>query len=171
MLEQLDQINGVTTSSANHSGGIIRISVADDALRADVAKKAHLVLAANDAKPSRLSGDKSIKALTQETWRGIDRINELSAIEFRTIIIDRLKMFAKNEKMSQEVTDQLIKIAKNSWEAQAKSIDIKVPPHKTGWTKHCRSVADAFIEEAKPLLSDAQVRDLKAAVRNEMVEP
>jgi len=36
------------------------------------------------------------------------------------------------------------------------------------WDGHCRSVALAFVDKAKPLLTERQLEDLKAAIKSEL---
>lgn len=168
MLEQLDELDGVQASAANHSGTIVRVSIAAGADREKVADGAWKVLSKSLAKPSRLEGEKYAQALTKENWRGIERIGELSAIEFRTIAIERLKAFAKAEKLDREVTDKLAELAEHEWDHRMQAQGPKLPPHKADWEGQCRRFAEEFSEKAKLFLSAQQHDRLKNAITCEL---
>jgi hypothetical protein len=146
----------------------LRISLDKDADREDVAQAATNVLTDNNARPSRLGEAESLDALSTEEWRDIERINELSTIEFRTVSVNRLKQYAIDEKMNPEAINELVQIAERTWDDHLKTVDPKVPPHKADWNSQCHSVALAFIENAKHLLSEKQMEQLKEMVRIEM---
>lgn len=147
---------------------IVRVSLDKNASREDVAQAAMDILKENNARPVRLSEKESIDALSNDTWRSIERISELSLIEFRTTSIDRLKIYAADEKLSPKATDELVRIAELTWDDHEKTVDPKVPPHKADWNGQCHAVALAFVANAKHLLTEKQIVQLKEMVQIEL---
>jgi hypothetical protein len=86
VLARLDEIDGVERSYANRAGTLLRLSVAASADPDRVTGEALRALG-NRRNPTRLADDERDQALGQEEWRGADRIDELSAIEFRTLAL------------------------------------------------------------------------------------
>jgi hypothetical protein len=76
-----------------------------------------------------------------------------------------LKQYAVDEKMTPEAVSELVKIAEQTWDDHLTTVDQKIPPHKADWNGHCNSVASAFLENAKHLLSERQIEQLKEMVR------
>src|SRR5262249_45060062 len=119
VLQRLDEIEGVEASFANYTGTMIRISVKTGTDRDRVAERVRKALTENDSKPVTLVDGEFKRALQQEQWRDVGRIGELSAIEFHTLALHRVKSFAKAEKLDKETTDKLIKITEAYWERTA----------------------------------------------------
>jgi hypothetical protein len=164
VLERLDKIDGVTASSANYTGTLIRISVAAAANREGIADEVRKELSADDREPTRLQGDRLTEALRKEEWRGIGQIGELSAIEFRTLALARVRAFAEGEGLAEGVADKLLRLAEAEWDRLARSAEAKgtaQPPHKTDWVGRCSQFALAFFEQAKELLTADQLERLK----------
>jgi hypothetical protein len=82
----------------------------------EVAERVRKELTENDSKPVALGDDEFKQALQQEQWRDVGRIGELSAIEFHTLALHRVKSFAKAEKLDKDATGKLIKITEAYWE-------------------------------------------------------
>ncbi len=167
MLEQLDKLPGVRGSSTNYSGMTVRTSSDTDAIREVVAQAALVVLAENNTRPTRLSEKDSTNSLSSETWRGIETISELSSIEFRTVSINRLKRYAADEHLSPSATEELVRVAEKTWDEHDQSVDPTVPPYKADWDGQCRSVDLAFVQNAKHLLSEKQIEQLKEMIQIE----
>lgn len=167
MLERLDKIDGVQASSANHTGTLIRISTKVGASREKVAAVVQEDLTGNKGKPTQIVGDGLTKALKEEEWRGIDRISQLSAIEFRKLNLDQVKAFAEEQKLGKDVADKLLKLAETEWDRLAKAADAKegnLPPHRADWSGRCSQFAKAVLERAKGLLSADQLDRLGKAL-------
>jgi hypothetical protein len=166
-LERLDKIDGVEASSANHTGTLVRISVKAGANCEKVAEAVRKDLAASKGNPARLTAEKLTKALKEEEWRGLDRIGQLSAIEFRKLNLDRLKAFTEEEKLGKDVAGKLLKLAEAEWDRLAKEAQAKdgnLPPHKANWRGRCEKFAKVVIEQAKPLLTTDQLARLREAL-------
>lgn len=117
--------------------------------------------------PARLMAEKLTKALQEEKWRGIDRIGQLSAIEFCKLNLDRVKAFAEEEKLSKDVADKLLKLAEQEWDRAVKAAETKeknTPPHKTDWKGRCDQFAKVVVEQAKDLLTAEQLDRLRQSL-------
>ena len=162
-MERLDQIDGVEASSANHTGTLIRISMKAGASREMVTASVQKDLTAGKGNPTRLMGEELRKALKDEEWRDINRIGQLSALEFRKLNLNRVKAFTEQEKLGKDVTDKLLKLAETEWDRLAKAGDSKdgnLPPHRADWSGRCSQFAKAVMEGAKGLLSADQLERL-----------
>ena len=159
MLEQLDKIDGVEASSANHTGTMLSISVTTGADREKVAEVVRQRLAADNRQPVRLKDDELKAALDKERWRTKEQIGELTAIEFRKLTRDRVKDFSQSEKIADDNAGRLLKNAEAQWDRLAQQAEVKEPkqlPHKIDWKRRCLEFATAFTEEAKGLLTPDQ---------------
>ncbi len=168
MLERLDKLDGVTASSANHTGTMIRVSVSAAADREKLAAEARTVLSAGSKKPTRLDGEEFTKALRGEKWRDLGRIGELSAIEFRKLALDRVRKFAEEEKLGSDLTEKLVTLAGEEWDRLATGVDPKLPPHRADWSGRCKKFGGEFSGKAKGMLTGPQYERLKAACESEL---
>jgi hypothetical protein len=161
VLERLDETEGVEASFANYTGTMIRISVKTGADRSRVAERVRKALTDDDGKPVALAGDEFKRALEREQWRDVRRIGELSAIEFHTLALHRVKTFAKAEKLDEESTDKLIKITEEYWESMTKEAqkDGAIQPKDLG--NRLKKTLPAFLERLKEVLTNEQVERLK----------
>ena len=167
LLERLDKIEGVETSSANGTGTMIRIVLKSGADREKAVKAVRKDLTTDKRDPTRIADDVLPKALKSEEWRGIDRIGQLTAAEFRKLNIDRVKVFADEEKLDKDVADKLVKSAENEWDRLVLSADGKDgnrPPHRTDWTGRCDQFAGMVVEQVKELLAAEQLDRLRQAL-------
>lgn len=166
MLAQLQQVEGVEKAYANHSGRLFRVSISPTADREKVA--AGLLKALNDPtrRPVRLTGDEFRRALDQEEWREVERVNELSAIEFRTLGLRRVATFAEEEKLDKESADKLMKMAEEEWDrlAQERTVEESEHPGKTDWSVRCSQFARVVSKRAESVLTTEQVERLKQAL-------
>jgi len=120
VLAQLNKIEGVEKSFANRTGTLLRICVAASADRDKVATTVREDLTKDNRKPVPLAGEEFKEALVKEKWGSP---SELSAIEFRTLALRRVKTFVESEKLDTEAASKLVKIAEQQWERMAKGID------------------------------------------------
>lgn len=166
MLERLDKIDGVQESAANYAGTMIRISVVPAADREKVAGVVEKYLTAENRTVVRLKGAELTTALRQEHWRVKERIGELSAIEFRTFALDRVKRFAENEKLTEETAGKLTELAEKEWDRLAGSTGTKAvaQPQRTDWRGRFRQFPQLLDERTKDLLTEAQRERLRQAL-------
>jgi hypothetical protein len=162
VLTSLDKINGVQASSTNYTGTLIRIAVTRAADRARVAEEVRKALAGN--KPAALAGDELKRALEKEQWRESGRVGELSAIEFRTMALYRIKTFAQAEKLDKQTADRLTKIAEDQWERLAGEAEKDKATRPEDWADRCRKSIPAFLGRAREVLTDDQVERFKKAL-------
>jgi hypothetical protein len=163
VLVRLGKIEGVERSYANHTGNMVRLAVAAKDNPAKVAEQALEVLKDEKRSPVRLTGNDLIEALGKEQWRESERVSELSAIEFRTLGLRRVRAFAEREKLNKETTDKLVRIAEEEWDRLAKQNapgDAKQPV-KVDWAARCRQFDDAVVNRARPILTTEQLELLK----------
>jgi hypothetical protein len=159
VLERLDKIDGVEASAANYTGTMLRITAKAGADREKVAEVVQKDLTADKRTPTRTTGDGLTKALKDEEWRGIDRIGQLSATEFRKLNLDRVKAFTDEEKLNKDGADKLLKLAEEEWDRLAKGVDAKEggkPPHKADWKGRCGEFTKVLVEKSKGLLTEDQ---------------
>jgi hypothetical protein len=159
VLASLDRIDGVEASSTNYTGTLIRVSVTTAADRNKVAQAARKVLGDNE--PVALAGDELKTALAKEQWRQAGRVGELSAIEFRTIALYRIKTFARAEKLDKETTDKLLKMVGDLWESLAQEAKKDRATQPEDWGKRGKKQLPVFLARAKEVLSAEQVERLK----------
>jgi hypothetical protein len=159
VLASLDKIDGVQASSTNYTGTLIRVAVTRATDRAKVAEEVRKALAEN--KPVALAGDDLERALEKEQWREAWRVGELSAIEFRTMALYRIKTFAQAEKLDKETTDRLTKIAEEQWERLAREAKKEEATQPEDWGNRCRKSIPVFLARAKEVLTDDQVERFK----------
>jgi hypothetical protein len=163
VLAQLDQVQGVKRSYANHTGDLVRVSVDIAAHPDKVAEQVCKLLNDDQRNPERVTGDEFQKAIGAEKWREKERIDELSAIEFRTLGLRRVRTFAEKEKLDKETTERLVKIVDDEWDRMAKgrSGNGEKGSAQTDWAAICGRCAAAVVERAKSVLSAEQVERLK----------
>jgi hypothetical protein len=162
VLASLDKIEGVEASSTNYTGTMIRISVTTATDREQVADRVSKVLAQN--KPVALTGDQLQVALEKEQWRETGRIGELSAIEFHTLALYRVKTFAKAENLDQETTDKLAKIAEQQWDRITNEAKKDGATGPENWGNRCKQSLTLFLEQTKEVLTAEQVERFKQAL-------
>lgn len=163
MLARLDQIEGVERSRADRAGTLVCVSLAAAADPDKVAEQVAKVFAEEKRQSTRLTGEDLKQALAREKWYGPD---ELSAIEFRTLAVRRVRGFAESEKLDQDTAAKLVQIAEEEWDRLANAADSperKRPGGGTDWNARCVAFAAAFIGRAKDLLTPPQVERLKQA--------
>jgi copper chaperone CopZ len=164
VLASLDKINGVEASSTNYTGTLVRISVTTAADRDQVAERVRKALAGKGGEPVALAGDELKRVLGQEQWRGAGRIGELSAIEFHTLVLYRVKTFAKAEKLDKEATNKLVKIAEEQWDRITKEAKKDGATQPEDWGNRCKKALPLFLEQAKEVLTAEQVERFRQAL-------
>jgi hypothetical protein len=157
VLASLDKIDGVEASSADYTGTLIRICVTTATDRDKVADGVRKVLTEEGRKAVRLAGDELKRALDREEWRGAGRIGELSAIEFHTLALHRVKTFAKAEKLDKKTADKLAEIAEQHWERVSEEAKAVGATRPEDWGKRIRASLPAFLERAKGVLTAEQL--------------
>ena len=169
MLEQLDKIDGVEASSANHTGTMVRITVRNSSDRQRIADAVQQRLAKSNRKPVRIKHDELKSAIDTERWRTKEQIGELTAIEFRKLALDRVKGFIRSEKVADETAPKLLKVAEARWDRLAQEAETKEPrqlPHKIDWKRRCGDFARDFTDGAKELLTAEQRQRFKESVQS-----
>jgi hypothetical protein len=162
VLASLDKIDGVQASSTNYTGTMIRVAVTTATDRAKVAEEVRKVLAAN--KPVALAGDDLKRALEKEQWRETRQVGELSAIEFRTMALYRIKTFAQAEKLDKETTDKLTTMAEDQWQRLAQEAKKEKATQPEDWGNRGKKSIPVFLARAKEVLTDDQVERFKKAL-------
>ena len=160
---------GVEASSANHTGTMLRVVVRAGTDREKVAQVVEKRLADESCKPVRLQGADLEAALDRERWRTKDQVGELTAIEFRTLALDRVKDFSRAEKVVDDAAGKLLRVAEAKWDRLARQADLNEPmqlPHRIDWKRRCREFATAFTEEAGGLLTDDQRQRFRQLVES-----
>jgi hypothetical protein len=163
VLALLDKIPGVERSFANHTGTMVRVSVAGSADPEKIAEQVARVLTEGKRNPTRLTGEEVKEALGKQQWREGERVGELSAIEFRTLGLRQVQTFAEKEKLDKATIDKLVKIAGEEWD---RLVDESAPedPKQSGkidWKARCRKFDLAVVERARSVLMPDQVERLK----------
>jgi hypothetical protein len=159
VLASLDKIEGVQASSTNYTGTMIRVTVTEAADRAKVAEEVRKVLAAN--KPVTLAGEDLKRALEKEQWREARRVGELTAIEFHTMALHRIKMFAQTEKLDKDTTEKLTKMAEEHWQRLAQEAEKEKATRPEDWGIRAKKSIPVFLARAKEVLTDDQVERFK----------
>lgn len=162
VLASLDKIDGVEVSSTNYTGTMIRVSVTNANDRAKVAEAVGKVLVQNN--PVALDGDEFRQALQKEQWRETWRVGELSAIEFRTMGLYRIKTFAQTEKLDKATTDKLTKMAEDQWERLAQQARKEKATRPEDWRNRCKQCMAAFLEQAKEVLTTEQLERFRTTL-------
>ena len=162
VLASLDKIEGVQASSTNYTGTMIRVAVTKATDWAKVAEEVRKALAAN--KPVTLAGDDLKRALEKEQWRETRRVGELTAIEFHTMALHRIKMFAQTEKLDKETTEKLTKMAEDHWQRLAQEAKKEKATQPEDWGKRCKESVPVFLARAKEVLAEDQVERFKKAL-------
>jgi hypothetical protein len=165
VLAQLDKLPGVERSYSNHTGSLVRLSVAPAADPEKVAEQALKVLDDQKRSPVRLAGAEFTRALDEERWRESERVGELSAIEFRTLALRQVKAFADEEKLGKDSADKLARIAEEEWGRLARGGAPGDPkqPGKVDWRGRCRQFVAAVADRAKQVLTAEQVERLRGS--------
>jgi hypothetical protein len=164
VLASLDKINGVGASSANYTGTMIRISVAAETDQGKVAEEVRKVLTEQERKAVLLAGDELKRALDREEWRSAARIGELSAIEFHTLALHRIKTFAKAEKLDKKTADKLVEIAEQHWERISKEAKADGATEPEDWGKRIKASLPVLLERTREVLSAEQLGHFKKAL-------
>jgi hypothetical protein len=168
VLARLNKIEGVDKSFTNRTGTMIRIALASSTDRDMVAAAARAELAKDNHKPVPLAGNELQAALAKEQWY---TPGELSAIEFRTLALHRVKNFAEAEKLDKETTDRLMTIAEREWDRSVKADDGYGPEKQPGeWLNQFKRVAESVPAQAKELLSVEQAERLRQVLTGRFTE-
>jgi hypothetical protein len=165
VLKRLDSFEGVAKASANHTGAMIRVTLTSPNKLEEVAEIVAKDLAAENFQPQRIDSDEARNALERQAWRGAERIRELTAIEFRQLALQAIDEFSKSEKLTEQVTSKLRQSAEKQWDRladEAEPRDSGKLPNQTDWRKRFRDFANAFCDDAKPILTDSQFSRLKS---------
>lgn len=162
-MAQLDKIQGVERSYANHTGDKVRVSVHTATHPDKVAEQVFKLLSDDKRNPKRVTGAELKQALDIEQWFEKERIDELSAIEFRTLGLRRVRTFAEKEKLDKEMAEKLVKIVEEEWDRLMKenARDKQKGSAKTDWAARCGKCAAAVVERGKSLLTAEQVERLR----------
>jgi hypothetical protein len=165
VLTGLDKLEGVTGSSANYTGTLVRITVAPGADRAKVEAAARKALAEDAGEAVPLTGDDLRQSLEREHWRGASRIGELSAIEFKAMALYRIRKFSTAEKLDQTTADKLVAIAEGQWQRVAKeAATAGKSTTPVEWGRRCKQAMPTVLAEAKGMLTAEQLERLKEAL-------
>ena len=159
MLEQLEEIEGVVSAMANHTGTLVRVSLTDSADRQLVASELASILKKQNRKPKQLFGDDVAKAITDEQWRVTERIGELSEIEFRTVFSRRVDEFIEEQDLDEETVSKLTNFSQDVLNETEKS------DSNTAWVDFCQGLARRMLEKAKLILSDEELDALEAKLK------
>ena len=125
-----------------------------------VARRVKEAFAKEDRQSVRVRGDELGKMVAAEEWRDASRVDELSAIEFRTLAARRLKAFAEKEMLEEEITGKLLTLADNLWDELA-AADGRRP---TNWPNRRARFIREFMERAKSVLTPTQMEHLQDMV-------
>jgi hypothetical protein len=163
VLARLNKIEGVEKSFANRTGTLLRIAVLPLADRDKVAAAVREDLAKDDRKPVSLVGNELKEALAKEKWGSP---GDLSAIEFRTLALHRVKTFAQSEKLGKDAADKLMKLAARQWDCMKPDEDCckdccKSEQQPADWLAQFKQFAAAMPDQAKGLLTAEQAQRLK----------
>jgi len=168
VLVRLNKVEGVEKSSANRTGTMLRISVAPSADRDKVAAAVGEDLTKDNRKPVLFAGDELKQALMKEAWGSP---GDLSAIEFRTFALHRVKSFAEAEKLDKETGSKLVKIAEQQWERISKEGDCCGKVKQPGdWLAQFKQLAKAMPDQAKELLTAEQADRLRQVLTRRFEE-
>jgi hypothetical protein len=129
--------------------------------RDKIAEGARKVLTEEDRKAVRLAGDELKRALDREEWRGARRIGELSAVEFHTLALHRVKTFARAEQLDRKSADKLVEIAEQQWERLSQEAKADGATRPEDWGKRIRALLPTFLERAKEVLTAEQLERFK----------
>jgi hypothetical protein len=160
VLARLNKIEGVEKSFTNRTGTLLRISVAPSADRDKVAAAVRDDLTKDNRKPVLLEGEELQQTLAKEKWGSP---GDLSAIEFRTLALYRVKTFAQTEKLDKDTMPQLLKLAARQWDRLAQGEDC-CKQQSADWLTRFHSFAATLAESAKELLSAEQAKRLQEAL-------
>lgn len=159
VLARLNKIEGVEKSFANRTGTMLRICVAPSAERDKVVTEVREDLTEDNRKPVSLMGDEFKEALVKEKWSSP---GDLSAIEFRTLALHRVKNFTESEKLDKETADKLMNLAEQQWDCIAKGADCcEKVQQPSDWLTQFNRFATAMPDQAKELLTAGQVERLR----------
>ncbi len=163
MLELLDKLDGVKSAMANHTGSLIRVQLEESADSDSIAAELHAILNQQRRMPKRLVGEEIAKAVTNETWRTVKNIGELSEIEFRTVFERRVKQFVDASSFDESTAEKLLEFA-------AEVLD-ETPPsnQETDWSEFCDGLTSRMIEKAKALLNEQQLKELARRLTAQVV--
>jgi hypothetical protein len=168
VLARLNKIAGVEKSFSNRTGTMLRISVASSADREKVAAVVSEDLTKDSRKPVLLAGDEFKQAVVKEEWNSP---GDLSAIEFRTFALHRVKTFAEAEKLDKEATNKLVKIAEQQWARMAKGGDCCGKVKQPGdWLAQFKQFTASVPDQAKELLTAEQAERLRQVLTKRFEE-
>ncbi len=162
VLAQLDKVQGIARTYANHSGDMLRVSVDLAAEPDEVAVQVIRLLDEDQVKPTRVTGEDFDQALASNQWRQKELIDELSSIEFRTLGLRRIESFVKDERLDDETKQGLLRIVEDEWDR----LTIEITGRKskssavTDWDAQCRRCAEAVVQRARRLLTADQATRL-----------
>jgi hypothetical protein len=157
VLARLNKIHGVQRSLANREGTLIRVSTTTDQVTGAVFQ----VLVDEKWNPKLLTADDLRDARADDNWFGPD---ELSAIEFRTLVLRQLREFAKTEKLDDPTTDHLVKFAEETWDRLGQAAEAEKGNQSsdgTDWAERCEKFTAAFLIKAKDVLTPEQEMDIR----------
>src|SRR5262249_19843546 len=75
-----------------------------------------------------------------------------------------IRAFAKAEKLDQEATDKLVKIAERQWDRVLKAAKDEKATQPNDVVARCRKSLPQFLEQTKEVLSEEQVERFKKAL-------
>ncbi len=163
MLEQLDKVQGVDSSMANHSGSLVRIRIDDVANPDEVAAELEQILQEQKRKPKQLSGEDLARAIRDEQWRSKETVGQLSEIEFRTIFTRQVEEFAASPGLNDETKTKLINMSSQVL------AEMPEPTQDTNWAEYCKDLATRMGEKAKDLLNAEQLEALAGRLKFKIV--
>jgi hypothetical protein len=162
VLARLNKIDGVEKSLSNRTGTMIRVALTPTAVRDEITAAVHEHLTTSHCKPAPIEGDDLKAAMVKEQW---NTPGELSAVEFRTLAVRRVKKFAEGEKLDKEATDRLVKLAEREWDRAAKGVDgSEKTKHPTDWHAHYKQFIAALLDHAKEVVATEQAERLKQSL-------
>jgi hypothetical protein len=170
VLISVGKIAGVEASAANYTGTLIRISVTPAADRNGVTEAVRKALTQEGHSAVPLTSVELKRALDREQWRDADRIGELTAIEFHTMALHRVKNFAKSEKLDKPTSDKLVKVLEQQWERISKEAQEDGATQPEDWVNRCRKFLPVLLEQAKEVLTTEQMERFQQALTGQCRE-
>lgn len=159
-LTSLNQLEGVSKSFSNWTGEQIRVVAASETQREAIVERVAVFLTNGHYEPSQLKGKDFEKALKEEGWWSLDRIQELSTFEFKTVSKRQVEAFAQREGLDKSKKDLLLKTINEIWE-KSSLIQDKPATDEEGyhayWAKRRSALKAAFKERVTEILSAEQI--------------
>jgi hypothetical protein len=159
VLASLQKIEGVRASWTNYTGTMIRVAVTTASNKDQAALEARKALSKH--RPVPLTGNDLEAALEKEEWRESQRVGELSAVEFRTLAVYRIKKFSQAEKLDRETSDKLTRLAIEEWERLSEEARKEKATQPEDWSKRCKKAIPTLLAKAKEVLADDQIDRFK----------